>query len=205
MLLAFIKTKFSSQERRGKGIGGRGVCQLQNQRIISKTLSTSSINVYSPGGGGPVMASPSARRQNQASISLQALNVGNENMKKSQTVGNLLQFSETPNTNFHFILIWISHIITKNKGLNPFPIILLKGEKKKKGQSWGDQCFASTAQTTPLSSWLIYHHSFKKKLYWKCNTFCFPGNAGFAFPLLHRVREEKEQIHPKWSDSSQCY
>lgn len=47
-------------------------------------------------------------------------------MKKSQTVVNLLQFSETPNINFHFILIRISHIITKNKGLNPFPIILLK-------------------------------------------------------------------------------
>lgn len=57
-----------------------------------------------------------------------------------------------------------------------------------------EQCFASTAETTPLSGLLIYHRSFKNELYWKCNTFCFPGNAGFALPLLLRLREEREQI-----------
>lgn len=62
MLLAFIKGKFSGQERRGKGVGVRGICQLQNQRVISKTLNTSAINVHFPGGAGPAMASPSGRR-----------------------------------------------------------------------------------------------------------------------------------------------
>lgn len=62
VLLAFIKTKFNSQKRRGKGVGVRGIYHLQNQRVISKTLNISAINVHSPGGGGPAMASPAVRR-----------------------------------------------------------------------------------------------------------------------------------------------
>lgn len=59
MLLAFIKGKFSGQERSGKGVTVGGICQLQNQRVISNTLNTSAINMHSPGGAGPAMASPS--------------------------------------------------------------------------------------------------------------------------------------------------
>lgn len=53
------------------------------------------------------------------SISLQALKVGNNNMKNQQTVVNLPHSSETLNTNFHFPLIWIfTNAIPTNKGLN---------------------------------------------------------------------------------------
>lgn len=53
------------------------------------------------------------------SISLQALKVGNNNMKNQQTVVNLPHSSETLNTNFHFLLIWIfTNAIPTNKGLN---------------------------------------------------------------------------------------
>lgn len=67
MLLAFIKEKFSRHGRRGRGVGTRGICELQNQKVISKTLNTSAINVHSPGGAGPATACPSARKQQEDS------------------------------------------------------------------------------------------------------------------------------------------
>lgn len=63
MLLASIKGKFSRQGRRGRGVDTRGICELQNQRVISKPLNTSAINGHSPGGAGPATASPSVRKQ----------------------------------------------------------------------------------------------------------------------------------------------
>lgn len=65
MLLVFIKEKFSRHGRRGRGVGTRGICELQNQKVISKTLNTSAINVHSPGGAGPATACPSARKQQE--------------------------------------------------------------------------------------------------------------------------------------------
>lgn len=65
VLLAFIKEKFSRQGRRGRGVATRGICELQNQKVISKTLNTPAINVHSPGGTGPATASPSARKQQE--------------------------------------------------------------------------------------------------------------------------------------------
>lgn len=57
VLLTFIKEKFSRQGGRGRGVGTSGICELQNQKVISKPLNTSAINAHSPGGAGPAATS----------------------------------------------------------------------------------------------------------------------------------------------------